>query len=313
MRRIEPVLLAALTLFLLVAWRVDPAFLSLDTQLSLSAHVWETALVAAPMALIVLSAGIDLSVGSLLALSAVTFGLLFERGAPVEWCAAACLCVGLMGGALNGLFVSRLRIHPLIVTLATMAAFRGIAEGVSLARPISKFPDGFLAISGTPWVPACLTLVAFAALGSLLSGTVFGRHVRLIGYQERVALFAGVNVARAKMFLYALSGFTASVAALLLASRRNTAKADLASGFELEVITAVVLGGVSIEGGRGSLGGVALGLALVHEIREFVSWHFQREEWNPMVIGSLLILAVLAQRRSARKQRKGAGSAISNG
>lgn len=291
MKRMELFLAAGLGLFLAYAWCVDPAFLSWDAQKELATHAWELALISVPMALIVLSGGIDLSVGSIVALSAVVFGLLFEQGAPIGTCAAAALLTGALCGLLNGWFVTRARVHPLIVTLATMAAFRGIAEGISLARPISGFPPSFTAFGGCG--PGIFALV-FALSWLLLVRTPLGRFVRATGYEERAAFLSGIRVDRLKMGLYALSGVIAAIAALVLVARRNTAKADLGAGLELEAITAVVLGGVVIEGGKGSLVGVLLGVVVIHEIREFISWHWQRDELAPIILGALLILAVLA-------------------
>ncbi len=305
--RHEAVLAALLFLLLLFAGWSDPSFLHIGTQIELSTHIWELALLAIPMTFIIITGGIDLSVGSLMALCAVVLGLLFEAGASPWIGAAFALLAGAAAGALNGLFVAWVKVHPLIVTLATLAAYRGIAEGISLARPISGFPESFSAIGrgtalGVP-IPA-LAVAATAAIGGLvLSRTPFGRSLYAIGHNETASRFSGITVSRIKLILYTFSGLMAGLAGVLFVARRNTAKADIAFGMELEVITAVVLGGASIFGGRGRLIGTLLGVLLIHETREFMSWHWNQDELNLIVMGILLIGAVGLNAALSGRQR----------
>ena len=302
--------LAVLTL-VVFAWagRAAPAFLALPTQLELSTHVWELALLTVPMTLIIVSAGIDLSVGSMMALCAVVLGLSYEAGVPPWYGAVLALFTGLAAGALNGAFVAWVGVHPLIVTLATLAAYRGVAEGISLARPISGFPDAFAVVGrgsllGLP-IPGIVFAVAALVGGVVLAKTPLGRSLYAIGHNETASRFSGIPVSRIKLSLYTLSGAAAGMAAVMFVARRNTAKADIGLGMELDVITAVVLGGTSIFGGRGRILGTLLGVLLIHETREFVSWRWHQDELNLVVIGALLILSVLlnsilsARRRTA--------------
>ncbi|MCB8933389.1 MAG: ABC transporter permease [Chthonomonadaceae bacterium] len=299
----EAALAVLLVAGLMAAWKMDPTFVSLRAQTLLSTHVWELAIVAVPTMLIIVSGGIDLSVGSIVALAAVAFGLLVEAGWAVPWAAAVALVVGAACGSVNGWLVARLRVHPLIVTLATMAVFRGVAEGVSLARPLSGYSEGFRQLSegrlgGLP-VPGAVFLVVTLAAGIAMRKTTAGRQIVAIGLNEVAARYSGLRVARAKMLLYAGSGLACAVAALLLVARNNTAKADLGTGLELEAITCAVLGGTRIEGGTGNVFGLLLGIVLIHETREFVSWHWKQSELNLIVIGVLLLASVLAQRALA--------------
>jgi rhamnose transport system permease protein len=303
----ELVLAALVAALCMAAWVVDPAFVKPATQLELSTHVWELALLALPMTLIVITAGIDLSAGATMALCAVVFGLMFEAHVPVWICAALALLTGVLAGMLNGVFVAKLKVHPLIVTLATLSAYRGIAEGISLGRPISGFPPGFAWIgqgnvAGVP-LPGLIFAAATLASGLLLGRTVTGVSLYAIGHNEPASRFSGIPVERLKLLLYTLSGAMAGVAAILFAARRNTAKADVGTGMELDVITAVVLGGTSIFGGRGRIVGTLLGVLLIHETREFVSWHWNRDELNSIVIGVMLIAAVLVNSLLARRGR----------
>ena len=293
--RHETALLILLATLLIFAQITDPDFLKPSAQISLLDNLWQLAILAVPMTLIILTGGIDLSVGSIMALSAVVLGLTFEKGiSPFIGAALAVLC-GLAAGTLNGWFVARVKVHPLLVTLATLAAFKGVAEGVSQARPISGFPDNFRSVFSGVTPPLCFFIAAIAAI-YFLDRKPGGVWLRAIGFNETGARFSALPVDKLKLQLYALSGLAASIAAVLYVARRSTAKADIGTGIELDAITAVVLGGTSIFGGRGHVWGTILGLLLIHETREFVSWHWSRDELNFVVLGSLLILSVLLHR-----------------
>ena len=291
----EAGLLVLLIGLLVYAKVVDPTFVTLRAQGFLAPHIWELAIVALPMLVIIISGGIDLSVGSTVALSAVTLGLLFEKGVPPFLAACIAIVAGTALGAINGWLIAKMRVHPLIVTLASLAAYRGIAEGISTARPISGYPEPFLKLSQGPVPMIAFAMLALAA-AIFLGRTVQGRWVYALGTNEKATLFTGIPVDKLKVGIYATCGFCCGIAAVLMVARNNTAKADMASGMELEAITAVVLGGASIQGGKGSVMGVLLGLALIHETREFVSWHWKQNELNLIVIGGLLLASVLVQR-----------------
>ena len=293
MKRYEAVLALLIVAVLVVAWRLDPSFLNVETQIELSKLMLEPALIALAMTLVVLTGGIDLSVGASMSLAAVAFGLAHERGWPLPLCAAVAVATGAACGLLNGAFVTKVRIHPLIVTLATMAAFFGLAEGLSRARPISGFPEQ---LSNTLDATVATIIVVLAAIAAAVftKRTVWGQALYAIGTNEKAARFSGIAVDKIKATAYVLAGSAAGTAAVMYAARRNTVKADVGQGLELEVITAVVLGGAAITGGRGTVFGTVLGLVLLHELRQFVGWHWERDELNLVVVGSVLILAVLA-------------------
>ncbi|MGA1014909.1 MAG: ABC transporter permease [Limisphaerales bacterium] len=304
----HPESLLSCSTLVMLGWicKVDPTFLQWEVQKELSTHIWETALMALPMTLIILTGGIDLSIGSTMSLCAITAGMLHQHGVPLPMGCLAAALVGLAGGWFNGWFITRLKVHPLIITLATMAAFRGIAEGVSQARPLSGFPKSFTWLGQASWlgIPLAgwLFLGCLALCAWIMHGHRLGRYIHAIGYNEVATRYSGIRVNRILLGLYCLSGLSASIAAILFMARRNTAKADIGVGVELGVITAVVMGGVSIFGGRGSLFGVCLGLVLIHETREFVSWHWSRDELNLLALGSLLILSVVFQQLLGHKR-----------
>ena len=293
--RHESALLFLLAALLIYARLTEPEFLTWETQSELLKSRWELALIAIPMTLIILTGGIDLSVGSIVGLSSVVMGLAFARHLPPVLCALLALLTGLFAGALNGFFVARVHVHPLLVTLATLAAFRGVATGISNGEGVTGFADLWGGVLGGP-VPALIFLFVFGAAVWWLNFAPGGVWLRAVGFNETAARFSALPVARLKMSLYALAGLASGMAAILYAVRLNTAKADIAEGLELDAITAVVLGGTSIFGGRGHVWGTLLGLLLIHETREFISWHWQRNELIFIVLGTLLILSVLLHR-----------------
>lgn len=303
----ELVLVTLLAALMIYAQATKPKFLTLDAQLDVASRVWELALLTLPMTLIIITAGIDLSVGSTMALSAVVLGLSWRAGVPLPVACCFAFITGTLAGLLNGLLISFARVHPLIVTLATLSAYRGLAEGISHGEPVSGYPAGFANIVGSIGiVPIPGILFAFAALVTaiVLAKTPFGRTVYAMGFNETACRFSGLPTRRIKLMLYTLAGSTAAVAAILFVARRNTAKADIGGGMELDVITAVVLGGTSIFGGRGRILGTILGVILIHETKEFVSWRWQNDNLINVVVGALLILSVLLNSLLAPRQRQ---------
>ena len=295
--------LVGLALLALVALMVEPEFLGGEVQGSLLGLIAEIALVAIPATLIVIAGGIDLSVGSAMALAAVVGGLIFEKGGSLWLGSAAALGTGAAAGLLNGILAPRSRLHPLIVTLATLSLFRGLAEGISGGRVFSTFPEaltGFgtaeLAFLPAVVLPSIILLIAAALVFG--RGRI-GRELRAVGYAETACRMSGIAVDRLRVTLYVASGAAAGGAALLFMARRHTAKADIGVGLELEVVTALVLGGTSVAGGRGTLLGTVLGVLFLHELRQFVAWEWARDEVVLMVLGSVLVAGVLIERRLA--------------
>lgn len=303
----EAVLLLLLGMLLLLADRFVPGFASLKNQLYLSRQLWEYALLALGMTLIILTGGIDLSIGSIMGLCAVAFGQTFEWTHRADVAAAACLGTGLLCGGINGLLIGRLQLHPLIVTLATFAMFRGVAEGWSQGISYSRFGTPFSQLArgqwgGLPW-PGYLFLVLAGVCGLWLSCTPTGRFLYAMGHNPRAALFSGIPVDRIRARLYLFSGFLAGLATIIYVSRFDTAKADAGLGFELDVITAVVVGGTSIFGGRGNLIGTCLGLLLIYEVRLFIGRYWDIEELKAIVVGGLLVGSILVSRALTRHDR----------
>ncbi len=321
----EAILAGLLFALMIFAAQLEPKFVTSLAQQRLSSQIWEIALLSLPMTWIIITGGIDLSVGSTMALTSVCLGMLYKDfGFSLPVASLLALLVGSACGFVNGLFITRIKVHPLIITLATMSAFRGLAEAIGRPDGYSDFPDAFYSLAKSPvhWKfgmpdfyqgPAPLLalqaagwlFVALALITSvILAATPFGRSLYAIGHNETAARFSGIRVNLLKLLLYTFSGLTAGIAAVSATAGQNTAKADLGSGMELDVITAVVLGGTSIFGGRGRIIGTVLGVALIHETRQFVKWHYHRDEWVSVVLGALLILAVAANALLARKSRR---------
>jgi rhamnose transport system substrate-binding protein len=274
----------------------------------------ELGIVALAMTPVIVTGGIDLSVGSIMGLAGVCFGALDKHGVPWPVAAGAAIGVGLVGGAINGGFVARLKIPPLIVTLATLSLFRGIAEGVTAgAANYTAFPPVFLRLGqGTIGpVPTQAFLLLSAGIGFylLLHRSVVGRSLSAIGFSAEGARYAGLPVERRLFRVYLLSGTCAAVAALVYVARVGQAKADAGSGYELAAITAVVLGGTSIFGGRGSIVGTLLGLAALALLDNGLRLADGPPELAGILQGLLLLVAIGADRWRARTPVRAAPSA----
>ncbi len=277
-------------------------FLDVTNLFNMTVDFMEKSIIALPMALIIVSGNIDLSVASTLALSAIVMGVLFQAGWNVWLASLAGLAVGALAGLANGLLVTRVRLPSLVVTLGTYALYRGLASAIVGDEALSGFPDDFTTIGqgylpGTPVpVPLAIFLVLVVPFALLLHRTSFGRLVYAIGSNEEACRFAGVAVDRIKVILFVLAGLMSALAGLMLNARFGATRADVGAGFELDVITAVVLGGVDIFGGQGTILGVVLALFLIGELRFGMSLNNVPAQVQTIAIGLLLILAIILPR-----------------
>ena len=273
-------------------------FLTLDNGLEILRASTEVGLLALALTPVILTGGIDLSCGALLGLSAVVFGAIWrDAGQPLPVAVAAALGVGLLGGAINAWMVAGFGRPALIVTLGTASLFRGLAEGLTGgAVNYSGFPTGFLHLGqgrvlGLP-TQAWVLVAAVAVIAVLVHAATIGRALRAIGYAPEGARFAGIPVGRRLALVYLLSGGAAGVAGLVYAARLGHARADAGTGFELSAITAVVLGGTSIFGGRGSVWGTMLGLVALGVLANGLRLADQPAELAGVLTGILLIVAI---------------------
>ena len=259
----------------------------------------EVGLLAVVLTPVIVAGGIDLSVGSLMGLAAVAFGKLWrDAGFSIEAAAALTLLVGAAAGGCNAWFVTRLRVPPLIVTLGTFSLFRGLAEGITGGVDnFTRFPSSFLflgqgyLVGGIPaQVPIFVAVVV--AVGLLLGKSIVGRSLVAIGYSPEGARYAGLPVGRWVGMTYILSGLVASLAAIIYVAHLGQAKADVGLGYELLAITAVVLGGTSIFGGRGSVGGTLLGLTAIVILQNGLRLADLPAELAGIITGVLLLVAI---------------------
>ena len=298
LRSWEGLLLAILIVIVLFNTFSTPHYLQVQNQINLFQLHIEKIIVALIMTFIIINAEIDLTVGSVMGLAGCVMAYLFEKGLPFGVCLLAGLLSGVLAGAINGFMVSYARLTSLIVTLAGLIGYRGLARVLLENRSIGNFPDWFDRLGQQPLIgPFPLALIIFFVLLIIalviLQRSGAGRYVFVIGNSSDVARYSGVNVRRVKMTLFIVSGFIAALSGLLLAARLGSMRGDTATGTELEVITMVVLGGVSIFGGTGSMFGVLLSILIVLNLRNGMGLLGITGEIQTGVIGSLLIFSVL--------------------
>jgi rhamnose transport system permease protein len=303
----EAVLLLALVGEGVLFSAIAPNFATLGNFFEITRLSVELGLLAIALTPIIITGGIDLSVGSMMGLSAVMFGVAFQDWQlPIPAAAAVCLLVGIAGGALNALLIARLGIPSLIVTLGTFSLFRGIAEGITLgAVNYTGFPAAFLALGqGYLWdvVPAQLPLfvLVLGLYWMMLHRSVIGRGLYAIGFTQAGARYAGIAVTRRVGLVYFLSGLMASIAAIVYVAHLGQARSDAGSGYELDAITAVVLGGTSVFGGRGTLHGTVLGLFSLSVLRNGLRLAALPSELAGVLTGALLVATIAVDRMRLR-------------
>jgi rhamnose transport system permease protein len=290
-------LIITLIAILMLATQTDK-FLTTSNLLNQGRLMTEIGLLALPMTFIIITGGIDLSVGSVAGLSAIVLGYSWQNlGYPLEVAIGVALVTSTIAGLLNGLLITRVGVPPLIMTLATLTFYRGLAEGIAQARSVRGYPDWFykLGQGEVLGIPTQLYLLVIATIitGIILARTTFGRALYAIGNNELAARFSGIPVDRAKLIIYGFSGFMAGLAGYILVSRVSTTRSDMGSGWELDAIAAVVLGGTSIFGGSGSILGTAIGLILIQLLKNGLALTGVTGDATIVVIGTVLILSTL--------------------
>jgi rhamnose transport system permease protein len=273
-------------------------FLTTGNLLNQGRLMSEIALVALPMTFIIITGGIDLSVGSIMGLCAIVLGVAWKNlGLPLELAIVIALLSGTVAGFINGWFITRINVPPLIMTLATLALYRGLAEGISQARSVRGYPDWFFQLGqgevfGVP-TQLWILFIAIIVTAVILAKTAFGRSLYAIGHNETGARFSGIPVDRYKLIIYTFSGFMAALAAFIFVSRVSTTRSDMGTGLELDVIAAVVLGGTSIFGGVGTIAGTVIGFILIQLLKNGLALTGVKGDATIVVIGLVLILSIL--------------------
>lgn len=294
----EGFLLAILLAIMVFNSIQSPFYWSMGNQINLFHLSIEKIIVALVMAFLIINAEIDLSVASMMGLAACAFGWLFQQGVSVPLALGLGLLLGLLGGLFNGFWIAKVGLPSLVVTLAMLIGFRGLARVLVEDRGITDFPEWFDALGQQPWLGAFpFSLILFFILLLLavvvLQYSEFGRYIYVIGNNREVARYSGIQVGRVKLILFAASGVISALAGLLFAARVGAVRGDVALGFELDIITMVLLGGVSIFGGSGSIYGVLLSILIVLNLRNGMSLANITGHMQTGVIGVLLIISVL--------------------
>ncbi|MFD3446574.1 ribose ABC transporter permease [Microbacteriaceae bacterium 4G12] len=295
--------LIGLVLIIAVISILDPSFLEPTNLFNILRQVSINALIAFGMTFVILTGGIDLSVGSILALSSAVVAGLMASGMNASLAMGIGLMAGLAMGVVNGVIIAKGKIAPFIATLATMTIFRGLTLVYMDGRPITGLGNSLTFqmlgrgyFLGIP-VPAVLMLLTFAILYFILKKTTFGRRTFAIGGNEEATLLSGINVNRMKIMIYGISGLLAAFAGIVLTSRLDSAQPTAGTSYELDAIAAVVLGGTSLSGGKGWIAGTLIGALIIGVLNNGLNLLGVSSFFQQVVKGLVILLAVLLDRK----------------
>ncbi|MEH6943347.1 ribose ABC transporter permease RbsC [Bacillus sp. JJ722] len=297
--------LLGLLLLVAIVSIINPSFLAPLNILNLLRQVAINALIAYGMTFVILTGGIDLSVGSILALSsALMAGMIVSGLDPIIAILIGCV-LGAMMGAINGVLVTKGKMAPFIATLATMTIFRGLTLVYTDGNPITGLGDNYAFqlfgrgyFLGIP-VPAITMILTFAILWVILHKTSFGRKTYAIGGNEKAALISGIKVDRVKIMIYSLAGLLAALAGAILTSRLDSAQPTAGTSYELDAIAAVVLGGTSLSGGRGWIVGTLIGALIIGTLNNGLNLLGVSSFFQMVVKGLVILAAVMVDRKKS--------------
>ena len=292
-----------LILLMIVLTILNPSFLTVDNLLNVLRQVSISALIAFGMTFVILTGGIDLSVGSTLGLTGAVAATLLASGTDPILAMLAAVLLGLILGAVNGLIITKGKVAPFIATLATMTIYRGLTLVYTDGRPVSGLGDslsfqlfGKGYFLGIP-VPVVTMILAFVILYFILHKTTFGRRVYAVGGNEEASKLSGINPDRIKIAVYAITGLLAAISALIITSRLNSAQPTAGESYELDAIAAVVLGGTSLTGGKGWIFGTLVGALIIGVLNNGMTLIGVSSFFQQVVKGIVILLAVLMDRK----------------
>lgn len=292
-----------LILLIIVVSILNPSFLDLSNLLNLLRQISINGLIAFGMTFIILTGGIDLSVGSILALSSAFIALMITSGVDPIIALIIGVLIGFVLGAVNGLLVTKGNMAPFIATLATMTIFRGLTLVITDGNPITNLGDSYLFqlfgkgyFIGIP-VPAVTMIIVFVILLIILQKTTFGRHTYAIGGNEVAAKISGIKVNKIKILIYGISGLMSALAGVILTSRLNSAQPTAGTSYELDAIAAVVLGGTSLTGGKGRIVGTLIGVLIIGVLNNGLNLLGVSSFYQQVVKGVVILIAVLIDRK----------------
>lgn len=298
--------IGALIVLMVFVTVLNPNFIKPTNLVNLLRQVSVNALIAFGMSFVILTGGIDLSVGSVLALTSAIFAGLLGMGVPPMVGVVIALLIGSFLGAINGVLITKGKMAPFIATLATMTIFRGLTLVYTDGNPITNFSDAFSYkfigrgfILGVPW-PVILMIVFFAISFIILNKTPFGRKTYAIGGNEKASFISGIKVDNIKIKIYAISGFLATMAGLILTSRLNSAQPTAGTAYELDAIAAVVLGGISMSGGKGKIAGTLVGALILGTLNNGLNFLGVSSFYQQIVKGIVILIAVLIDRNRSK-------------
>ena len=305
----------ALALLVIGLSLVSPEFRAPSNFMNLLRQATFNGLIAFGMTCVILSDGIDLSVGSTYALSAIVCAELIMHGMPAIVAILVALIVGTLLGVISGILVTKGRLQPFIATLITMTAYRGLAMILTDGKPISRLAESltsgsflFKALGKGNLVsifneniklpiPALILILAFVVVWFILTKTTFGRRIYATGSNAKCANLVGVNTSKIKISVYAISGFMSALAGLIMISRLNSAQPDMGSGFELDAIAAVALGGTSMSGGRGKITGTVAGVLIIAVLNNGLNILEVTSYYQDVIKAIVILVAVLSDRK----------------
>ena len=302
----------ALILLALGLCIISPEFRQVSNLLNLLRQAAFNGLIAIGMTCVILSDGIDLSVGSVFALAAIICAEMLTSGIPAPVAILAALVIGTLLGLVSGILVAKFRLQAFIATLITMTAYRGMAMIITDGKPISRLASSIESESGAflfkalgkgnlllfesvkiP-LPAIILVILFAVFYFVLNHTTFGRRVYATGSNAKCAKLVGVDVVKTKMYVYAISGFLSALAGLMMISRVDSAQPTLGSGYELDAIAAVALGGTSMSGGRGKITGTIAGVLIIAMLNNGLNILGVTSYYQDVIKAIVILVAVLA-------------------
>lgn len=292
----------ALIFLVIVIGAISPDFRTVNNFLSLLRQSAINGLIAFGMTCVILTGGIDLSVGSVLALTSIICAYTIKIGLPSPLSMLIALIFGIILGTISGLMVTKSRLQPFIATLITMTGYRGLTMILSGGKPISRLGNNLLlnqigkgSFLGIP-IPVWILIIFFAIFLFVLKKTVLGRQIYATGSNAKAAELAGININNIKLIVYAVSGFMASLSGLILVSRLGSAQPTLGSGYELDAIAAVALGGTSMTGGRGKITGTLIGILIIAVLNNGLNIIGVSSYYQDVVKALVIFLAVISDR-----------------
>ncbi|WP_304681953.1 ABC transporter permease subunit [uncultured Clostridium sp.] len=297
--------LIGLALLCVIITFVSPAFMTLSNITNVFTQVSTNAIIAVGMTFVILTGGIDLSVGSTVAISGAFAASIIKSTNNVFLAIIVAGIVGIVIGLINGLLISKGKLQAFIATLATMTIFRGVTLVFTNGTPISKLSESFVNIGngklGFIPIPVVITVIVFIIAVYVLTQTRFGRYLYALGGNEDSARLSGINTNKIKTLVYVISGFASSIAGVIIASRIGSASPNAGTGFELDAIAAVVIGGTSLAGGEGRITGTLIGALIIGVLNNGLNLMNISPFYQSIVKGLVILIAVLLDKKSRKK------------